>query len=1111
MLASLQHPNIVKVVAAGHEGQLPWLAMELVEGCDLGSLVQDWQSHPPGNRWALVERYFRDLCEALEYLHGQGLVHRDIKPSNVLVSRDGTVKLTDFGGVKGPEAFSTQLTAVGRIVGTVAYMAPELVTTETIHPRQDLYSLGAVLYVMMTGRPPIQADSIAAYLARHMVASPELPTVFQPDAPRHLERVCMALLRKEPARRLASPRAALDMLERDAPPALPTLYERDEILGSITSAALEPGRSALFVLAGPMGSGKSALLAELASNLRDSRPHLSSFRHDRHAALEGCKDLLRPCPGSPQSVTGHPPPEERLPLPVLLDDADRLSHEEMEELKAAITRFLDMGQRPLVVVVTASAGELHSVLSEWGQMEPELAELAPLSRSASVALFADHGLSRGVAAVLARRLFSEVDEERSSSQATQPGANPATGHWRETASAASRKAGSFISAHLVKAGLARAMFKPYPGLLLEQIGALEQAGCFVRDSSGDLRLARSMEELRKEALPVPQRVRAELLSLVDALDSEARSLLEALAVAGEFCSIPVLTGVCAPDWELCSRLLDELVVLGLVERDGGGSFRLAARPLQRVIYDEIQHDRRQELHRSFARVYDGLFKRRRHVLPVITRHLMLGALPADAYPLLLQAAEHALDRGEDLLAQDFLRQAGSIRSRALHGLDPAGRDSRVARYHQVKGELLLIKGDHQAAAESMEQVLQAALRLEDSRLRGIAIAGLGACHLEGGDLDAGRSCLEQAHSLLSPRDRMWPPTTERLAILRSMYGSSRGARVLWQSLLLHARQVGDLVQEGRALTGLGQVASNQGDVSSAHDYLEKAEMLLRKGNGVESLLETLVLLADLAMACGRYREALDRANEACQLARAGSTAELRILARGTAAYAALLLGHHELANEMASESLKTARAVLWNPGFHPEQVFGKVPGGIEGRQLRWNNVQWARNACLGRVLLDLGRGKEVLENFPPPLKEDCQPRSDQVASLALLRARALAIVDPVAAFELADWAISGPMCLPRHTSVALLLDATRALAESGRPLEAGAAFGRAMDWLEGSGFLGLKLEAALMAARLSTELDMPLHVDGPDPRALVAEFSAGLFGTDRDAFLARPDLARFVG
>ncbi len=162
-LQRLDHPNVIKVFEAGETSGHAWLAMEFVDGCDLGGLVEAWTASEPADRWVRVERILRGLCAALGVVHASGVVHRDLKPSNVLITGAGDPKLTDFGVVKGDDVFSTNLTVAGQLLGTVAFMSPELITGDPIDARSDLYALGALLYVLLTGRRPVVADSIAFF------------------------------------------------------------------------------------------------------------------------------------------------------------------------------------------------------------------------------------------------------------------------------------------------------------------------------------------------------------------------------------------------------------------------------------------------------------------------------------------------------------------------------------------------------------------------------------------------------------------------------------------------------------------------------------------------------------------------------------------------------------------------------------------------------------------------------------------------------------------------------------------------------------------------------------------------------------------------------------
>ena len=270
-LQRFDHPNIVRVLEQGVSDGYPWFAMEYVEGIDLQALLDAWKEAPPRDRTARAAAILEDLCEALEVVHEAGVVHRDLKPSNVLVDTDGTARLTDFGGIKAPDAFETQLTVAGRLVGTVAFMAPEQITGDPVDARTDLYALGAVLYALLTGRLPVEAETIQEFLTRHLTETPSAPAQLAPGVPPRMSRICERLLRKDPDQRFASARQVLDALHAKGADG-PTLRGRQRALEALEQALSEAaaGQGGALAIEGAEGSGRTALLAEVTVRAREN-------------------------------------------------------------------------------------------------------------------------------------------------------------------------------------------------------------------------------------------------------------------------------------------------------------------------------------------------------------------------------------------------------------------------------------------------------------------------------------------------------------------------------------------------------------------------------------------------------------------------------------------------------------------------------------------------------------------------------------------------------------------------------------------------------------------------------------------------------------------------
>jgi WD40 repeat protein/tetratricopeptide (TPR) repeat protein len=210
LVAGLRHPNLVQIYDVGDLDGRSYFTMEFLEG---GSLADTIAGTPRPARQAaeLVET----LADVIAAAHRGGVVHRDLKPSNVLLTADGTSKVTDFGLARRLEVGSS-LTQTGSPVGTPSYMAPEQARgrASEVGPATDLYALGAVFYELLTGRPPFRAESSAETLYQVVTQDPVPPSRLNARVPRDLETICLKCLEKEPARRYASAADLADDLRR---------------------------------------------------------------------------------------------------------------------------------------------------------------------------------------------------------------------------------------------------------------------------------------------------------------------------------------------------------------------------------------------------------------------------------------------------------------------------------------------------------------------------------------------------------------------------------------------------------------------------------------------------------------------------------------------------------------------------------------------------------------------------------------------------------------------------------------------------------------------------------------------------------------------------------
>jgi serine/threonine-protein kinase len=225
-VASLRHANIVQVHDVGdHEGR-PYFTMEFVEG---GSLAQALAGTPQPARQAAA--LLRTLAEAVQVAHQGGIVHRDLKPANILLTADGTPKIADFGLAQHFDG-GPALTLSGARIGTPSYMAPEqaIGKSGTIGPAADIYSLGAILYELLTGRPPFRGETAAETELQVTAEEPVPPSRLNAKVPRDLETICLKCLHKAPQRRYATAAALAEDLER---------FQRDEPIAARPAGLLE--------------------------------------------------------------------------------------------------------------------------------------------------------------------------------------------------------------------------------------------------------------------------------------------------------------------------------------------------------------------------------------------------------------------------------------------------------------------------------------------------------------------------------------------------------------------------------------------------------------------------------------------------------------------------------------------------------------------------------------------------------------------------------------------------------------------------------------------------------------------------------------------------------
>jgi len=392
--AKLNHPNVVSIYDIGKEDEGHFFVNEFIDGMSLRDLMGTY----PDGRCDIqtVLRIGTDICSALQYAHSQGVLHRDIKPENILISKEGVAKLNDFGLAQ--MLGQPNITQEGMIVGTVAYVAPEIALGKGADARSDLYSFGAVLYEAIAGRPPFVGQDPVKIIFSHIHDYPVSPGRLNREVPQHLEDCIMKLLEKDPEERH---RTAADLLgvlrgisqdfskenlvpSRKIIPAVPShrpsalrdlqLVDRVEEMGllreAVDRAVGGEGGGVVFVH-GEAGIGKTRLSRELEAYARLRGMQVLFGRCSTLYRMDGVppyvlwseviKDYLQACtPEQLYKVIGFYPsevfklvPEIRQKLAIMPESPPISPEHERDRLFEAVSQFITniSKEAPLLVVL----------------------------------------------------------------------------------------------------------------------------------------------------------------------------------------------------------------------------------------------------------------------------------------------------------------------------------------------------------------------------------------------------------------------------------------------------------------------------------------------------------------------------------------------------------------------------------------------------------------------------------------------------------------------------------------------------------------------------------------------------------------------------------------
>jgi len=860
MVGTLNHPNVVSIHDIGKEDDKQFFVLEFVDGMSLRELMG---TYPEGKcDIQTILRIGIDVCGALQYAHSQGVLHRDIKPENVMLNREDTAKLMDFGLAK--MLGQPSLTQEGIIVGTVAYVAPEIALGRGADARSDLYSFGAVLYEAVTGKPPFVGEDAVKVIFSHIHDVPVSPTKLNVKVPHALSDCIMRLLEKEPEKRYPSASDLLKVLRdiaegflRDvyAPSGKPAvvvpgsrpvaakeiqLVDRADEMNLLREAVDRAvrGEGGLVFLYGEAGIGKTRLARELRAyaHLRGMRvlygrcPAL--FRMDGVPPYvlwsEVVRDYLENCsPEQLYHVVGFYPAEIAKIVPELRQKLGAIPQSfpispEMEQnrLFEAFSQFIGniSKEAPLLVVLDDLqwTDSTSLLLLHYLARGAHRSSLLLLGAYRSTDIDSKHPLTAVLTELNRERLLQSVSLKRMS-------LNEISEMIKQT-----------LEQDDVSAEFCRLVFEKTRGnpfFAEEVIKSLKEEEVIHREKDGW-----SIGEVSR--IEFPETVKSVVKARIERLDEECQSALTFASFIGNDFTCEALAAVTGIEENKLLEVIEKLLKTGLVKHKvirGEDVCSFADIIIRDVVYEEVSPFRRKKLHNTVGCALEQVYAKR------IDEHF--GEL-----------ALHFLESGDKEKALDYFLKAGE-RAAKIYA------NSEAASYFESALRLL----------EERDGELQR---------KALVLERLGDIKKLSGEFDACLKYWDEALLLLAKlneKQRISALHKKMAFVLWDTLGEVERAREHHETSLKILEAEPECIELARLYNDMAHMYWRNGQTSKALSLAEKALVIAEKLNALDAVAYSYDVMSQCLGFLGGIKKGREYANRALNIALENNYLEIAVL------------------------------------------------------------------------------------------------------------------------------------------------------------------------------------------------------------------------------------------